>query len=1536
MAKDQAIEHGRDNSTENLPQRKLGLPGLLSIGLLYFLGGALGLDLAVSSGDAPLAWPPAGLALAAVLLFGNRALSGIVLGALALYSWRAVIDPVALDLPAGAVLYVSAATAAAVLQAITGNLLLKRFGGFPSPLDDTKSVIILMALGGAAAGLLGALLDTAVAILIHPSVINDLLFNGTCRWAGNILGVALFTPLLLAWWPGPGDQWRERRPTISLCLGVTFAGALLLIGYTTSHERRTYQQELDALAITLSAQLEKTITLYVDSIASIQSLKMTHLAVEKQDFADFAAQIRRQIPGIRALNWVEKVSADNRPAYEAKLAQVFPGNIGLKTIAGDQWIPAPPRDEYYSVDLVEPMPDNAVAIGFDLASDPHRRAVLETARDLGRLVISEKLHLVTEGEGILAFLPIYDKAEPQSTIGERRRSLRGFAEGVFRLSDLAANAFNTPLISNVEFWLVDKTSLDGDALLASNVAAPPHAYLLRSLLGDTFTLAAERSLSVGERQWVLKIAPTPNFLGHFRQDTAWYVLLAGVIFTSLASSSVLVVTGRQAALRRVAEERAAALTEVKCLTDRIRQEAENRFNVIVDNVGEAVIVLDEQGRIETFNKVAEATFGYTADEVLGHEVSRLMTAQDENRTSARLAHFLRKATKRMAGPPREIRARRKDGETFSAELTIGEIPVDLRRRYVAIIHDISHRKEVERDLRESERRFRDLAGSASDWFWETDDDYHLTFVSERIGSILGVKAPEVLGLSYFDLGLDEQPDIARIHRQDIADRNPFRDLIFHVGPGSDAKDSKFVRLSGIPVFDSADKFIGYRGIGADITRELAAERRANLTYQQMADAIESVSDAIVVFDADDGLVICNAEYKKVFGNQNNRIQQGMSFEAILDACGEYGIIDTGDLPFPQWKSQRMSQHRLGAGSPFVIRLSDGRWIQNREFRTRDGGIIGVRTDISEAKKREEELEDLQRRYELILDSAGEGIIGLDREGAVTFANRTAGLLLGHDTTFMVGQAFDQIVLPDQTQSPNCRLADTSIVIACRHGTTRKAGADTFYRRDGQSLPVDYLVAPIHEGEDVVGAVMLFRDATLRLQYERSIAEQQRELERQVAERTVELTREMDVRRLVEDAFRESRERHKRVTDNLFEGVIAVDRGGHVISANPSARRLLQWELEEGDIEGYPLDDIFRLMSKDREIRFEGSPWQRVIAENLTLCDDDTQFITASGKTLAVAYACCRLPYTNNRHGAVISFRDIEALKQAQREAIQASRLASVGQLAAGIAHEINTPVQYVGDNLRYVGKSLPKLTDIIAAAKDLAERAGPYPDIEPAVIRFADAVTTANLPMLTTEMDAAINESLDGVAQIARIVLSMKEFSHPGTSSKTTTDINRALESTLTVSRNVWKHAAEIELHLNPALPMVICHAGEMNQVFLNLIVNAAHAIEASGKPLPGRITISTRAVDGDSVEIRVGDTGTGIAEDIKDKIFDPFFTTKEVGKGTGQGLAICRDVVVTKHGGTIDVKSNRGKGAEFVVRLPLGREDYSSSEDTVTQEAIL
>lgn len=280
--------------------------------------------------------------------------------------------------------------------------------------------------------------------------------------------------------------------------------------------------------------------------------------------------------------------------------------------------------------------------------------------------------------------------------------------------------------------------------------------------------------------------------------------------------------------------------------------------------------------------------------------------------------------------------------------------------------------------------------------------------------------------------------------------------------------------------------------------------------------------------------------------------------------------------------------------------------------------------------------------------------------------------------------------------------------------------------------------------------------------------------------------------------------------------------------------------------------------------------------------------------------------------------------QQQREIMQtqlseAKKLESVGQLAAGIAHEINTPIQYVGDNTRFLQDAFKDLSKVIACHRSLARDAAAGAVAPDAITRAEQAVRDVDLEYLEEEVPRAIEQALDGVSRVTNIVSAMKEFSHPGTKGKVATDINRAIKTTVTVARNEWKYVADLTMDMDADLPSIPCLPGEFNQVILNLVINAAHAIgdvvKASGSK--GAIGISTRRED-DTCTIRISDSGTGIPESARTRIFDPFFTTKEVGKGTGQGLAIARNIIVSKHSGSIHFETEIGKGTTFIIKLPL------------------
>jgi signal transduction histidine kinase len=287
------------------------------------------------------------------------------------------------------------------------------------------------------------------------------------------------------------------------------------------------------------------------------------------------------------------------------------------------------------------------------------------------------------------------------------------------------------------------------------------------------------------------------------------------------------------------------------------------------------------------------------------------------------------------------------------------------------------------------------------------------------------------------------------------------------------------------------------------------------------------------------------------------------------------------------------------------------------------------------------------------------------------------------------------------------------------------------------------------------------------------------------------------------------------------------------------------------------------------------------------------------------------------HTAIL--RDLTEYKRLQRELAQSQKLESIGQLAAGVSHEINTPMQFIGDNVEYLNECLEGLFAVIAAYEENLEGAVPRSWQERAR-HVADVKEQTRFNSIRQDVVKAVEESLDGVRRVVQIVRAMKQFSHLGTEEKVATDLNEAIRSTVTITKNRWKYVAEMDLQLDPDLPPLQSFPAELNQVLLNLVVNSADAIAEKLGDLPeekGRITIRSRTEESDIV-IDVEDTGCGIPEEIAGQIFNPFFTTKEVGKGTGQGLTICHDVVVNNHQGRIGMQSKPGAGSTFTIRLPM------------------
>ncbi|MCG8091535.1 MAG: ATP-binding protein [Candidatus Thiodiazotropha endolucinida] len=398
-----------------------------------------------------------------------------------------------------------------------------------------------------------------------------------------------------------------------------------------------------------------------------------------------------------------------------------------------------------------------------------------------------------------------------------------------------------------------------------------------------------------------------------------------------------------------------------------------------------------------------------------------------------------------------------------------------------------------------------------------------------------------------------------------------------------------------------------------------------------------------------------------------------------------------------------------------------------------------------------------------------------------------------------------------------------------------------------------------------------------------------------------------------------------VTNSMSEGFVVLDNGGVVKYANPESARLIGWTKNE--MLGKQFSQIVYGEKKPAKEKNVKTIVMDTLKDGVIRADNDDLFTHKSGHEIDIVFSVSPMLQSGDEKRVVLTFSDISERKRADRERMdlerqlnQTHKMEAVGQLAGGIAHEINTPIQYIGDNLKFIKESQQDMQNLLQDYADLSSKAKQQPELQAELEKIDETIEEIDLEYLTEETTNAIDQSITGASQVARIVLAMKEFAHPGGKDMALADLNRIVSNAVAVCKNEWKYVADTQLQLSDNLPDVKCLAGEVSQVVLNIIVNAAHAIEAAKREEKGTITITTELKD-EQVEIRVSDTGTGIPEEAQEYVFNPFFTTKDVGRGTGQGLAIAQDIIVGKHQGELLFETEQGVGTTFIIRLPLTSE---------------
>jgi PAS domain S-box-containing protein len=557
----------------------------------------------------------------------------------------------------------------------------------------------------------------------------------------------------------------------------------------------------------------------------------------------------------------------------------------------------------------------------------------------------------------------------------------------------------------------------------------------------------------------------------------------------------------------------------------------------------------------------------------------------------------------------------------------------------------------------------------------------------------------------------------------------------------------------------------------------------------------------------------------------------------------------------------------------------------------------------EIAKREEiatSLAESEEKFRTLAASAQDAFVMLDEDGRIIFWNRAATGMFGYSAEEISGERFHDHIMPERFRSAHHR-GFAHFKATGSGAVIGKSIEMPALRRDGSEFQVELSVATVKLRQKWV-AIAVIRDITGRLRAQETLKHSEERLN--LALEAAHMgTWELDL------------STGKAWRSPLHDRIFGYDSLSPDWSYEQFLEHIVPEDRERGRMESTHTDASGQFKTECQIVRD---------------CDGMKRWIQAKGRTI---YDHQGKPA--RMMGTVLDITESKLAEQ-ERQVTEAQsslsqKLESVGRLASGVAHEINTPMQFITDNTQFLKRAVTSLTEVLGAYRAVNETVASGKKPEEALALARALEETNEMEYLLGEIPRTFDETMSGLQRVTHIIKSLKEFSHPNTTSKHPADLNKAIATTIAVSRHEWKYVAEVVTELDPDLPMIPLCVDEMNQVMLNLIVNAAHAIGDAIKlrgEAKGVITIRTKQ-DGDSVQIDVADNGTGIPESAQSHIFEPFFTTKGVGKGTGQGLAIIRTIVLKNHGGTISFTTAPGKGTTFHIRLPMPGPDEAQAPET-------
>ncbi len=904
--------------------------------------------------------------------------------------------------------------------------------------------------------------------------------------------------------------------------------------------------------------------------------------------------------------------------------------------------------------------------------------------------------------------------------------------------------------------------------------------------------------------------------------------------------------------------------------------------LILDNLYERVLLVDKDLNLLWANRSSRRDAIEDLEKGIGRPCRDFWGRDDHFCNDCILFEVIK------TGAPKTIEIESPSGRTFFISGTPVHDNNDNLMGAVEVSLETTQLKMAEKALRESNFRYEQLLNNAVDIIYNVDKEGYFTFVNKAVEKILGYTPEELIGTHSRDYqGGDQYRQSLRNNRDQFSSGKTKTYAEFPVM----SKNGNVVWLGqNLWQVQDEDGTIAYQAIARDITDLKNTRNALEAAYMHMEDRIRQRTAQLEeakkqwerTFDAvPDRLAIIDKGHRLIRLNKAMADAMGGKF---TDFIGKRCI----DLPVCSNKDTDNCPHALlmRDQQPHTIETFDPQKDETLSITAaplfdNDGALIGcvhVSRDISGTKRAEKALQEQLNFQQKLMDTIPNPIFFKDENGVYMGCNSAFENLIGLPRHQIIGKSVFDLWDSDQAetyheqdiwlyQNPGTQLFETQLLNA--NGDIR----DVIFNK----------AAYFDASGNVAGLVGIIADITERRDAERELA------------------------------F--SEERYRTLVESLSEGLIIVDPKLNIVFANKRFVEMVaadEKEITKMNMTEFLDEENKKIVAEQYERRRQGA--------------SDTYEAALSALDGAVINALISpkpiFDSKNQFKGSYALVTDITERKKLESQLVQAQKLESIGQLAAGIAHEINTPTQYVLSNTRFLEGAFNELSQLMNSYAKLAEAAEKSPDLAEAAGQVKELAEELDLEFLTEEIPKAIEADVEGLERIAKIVGSMKAFAHPGAEELSPTDLNKAIENTVTVARNEWKYVADVEFDLDPAMPLVPCLAAELNQVFLNIIVNAAQAIGEvvrEGAESKGKINITT-SYDADAARISIKDDGPGIPEEIQNRVFDPFFTTKELGKGTGQGLAIAYRVVAEQHKGNIQIISKPGEGTEFLIQIPFVR----------------